>query len=34
MLFEEHEGMNFSALDDNLENSGKVQMTWSSLAKK
>ncbi len=34
LLFEEHEGMNFNTLDENQENNGKSQMTWSNLAKK
>ena len=34
LLFEEHEGMNFNTQDENQENNGKSQMTWSNLAKK
>lgn len=34
VLFEEHEGMNFGAQEDNQDKNGKTQITWSNFANK
>lgn len=34
VLFEEHEGMNFGTQEDNQDNNGKTQITWSNFANK